>query len=427
MSAGGPFAALRHRDFRLLLGGMLFGSLAMPMQWVTQMWLVLELAAREHAPLWLGITGFTRGLPLLLLSLYGGVTADRMDRRRLLLVSQSCSALVALGAGLLVLAEWINLWLVVVLTLAGSAVMSFDQPTRQALVPDLVRGENVAGAVALNSMVMFAAMAVGPALAGFLIGTIGIAGAFLVIAAVYLPVIAAVALMRTRTAPRAGPRRSVAGDIREGLRYVRGEPVVRWLVAGTFAITMLGMAFTNLGPVLLRDELGAGEVAFGLTMTAWGIGAIGASLALTLSLRQMRGYGPLLLGAAAVFGAGLTGFAYAPSVPVAALLQLIPGMAHTVFMVVGNAAILAVTPAEVRGRVMGIYMMNRGLMPVGALLAGLLGAVLGVRAGIALLALSSTGAVGVLTLLQPGVWRRLDAALIVRPSPEPQPAFRGER
>ncbi len=426
----GAFGALRHRDFRLLFAGMLFGSLSMPMQWIAQIWLVLELVEGSRAPLWLGIVGFARGLPLLLLSLYGGAVADRMDRRHLLLVSQFASLIVALVSGLLITTGVINLWLVVALALASSTVMSFDQPTRQALVPDLVGKDEVPSAVALNSMAMFVAMAIGPALAGFLIGAVGLAGTYYVIAATYVAVLTAVALMTTRTRPSTAVRRSVAVEIREGLSYVRQEPVVLWLISCTFAITMLGMSFTNVGPVLLRDVIGAGAQGLGLTLAAWGTGAVLASLALTMTMSTLQGKGALLLLMSAVFSAGLVGFAYSTSVPVAALFQFIPGAAHTVFMVVSNAAILSVTPAPVRGRVMGIYMMNRGMMPIGALLAGALGVTLGVQAAIALVALASFAAVALVTLLQPGAWRRVDAAIATRSETESggaaRPALAGE-
>ncbi|MBI2774208.1 MAG: MFS transporter, partial [Chloroflexi bacterium] len=386
----GPFGALRYRDFRLLFSGMLISSLAMPMQWVAQMWLVIELADRSSAPLWLGITGFARGLPLLLLSLYGGVTADRMDRRRLLFLSQLASLVVAVAIGLFIAVGWINLWLVVVFALASSTVMSFDQPTRQALVPDLVRRDEVANAVALNSMAMFGAMAIGPALSGFLIEWIGLAGTYFFIASTYLGVMLAVTLMRTVSHPSSAVRRSMVAEVREGLAYVRGEPVVLWLISATFAITMLGMSFTNLAPVLIKDVLGSNAKGLGLTFAAWGVGAVAASLVLAL---------------------GLVGFAYSRNLWMASLFQLVPGASNTVFMVIGNAAILSVTPPAVRGRVMGIYMMNRGLMPVGALAAGVLGGLLGVQAAIAILGVATFAAVVAVTLLQPGAWRRVDAAI----------------
>jgi MFS family permease len=407
----GPFGALRYRDFRMLFGGMLISSLAMPMQWVAQMWLVIELADKSNAPLWLGITGFARGLPLLLLSLYGGVIADRMDRRRLLFLSQLASLAVAAGIGLFIAVGWINLWLVVVFALASSTVMSFDQPTRQALVPDLVRQDEVANAVALNSMAMFGAMAIGPALSGFLVEWIGLAGTYFVIASTYLGVMVAVTLMRTVSHPATAARRSMVVEVREGLAYVRGEPVVLWLISITFAVTMLGMSFTNLAPVLVKDELGSNAEGLGLTFAAWGVGAVAASLLLALGLKGMRGRGVLLVGMSAVFALGLVGFAYSRNLWMASLFQFVPGASNTVLMVIGSAAILSVTPSGVRGRVMGIYMMNRGLMPVGALLAGVLGGVLGVQAAIAILGVATFAAVVAVTLLQPGAWRRVDAAI----------------
>ncbi len=408
----GAFAPLAHRDFRLLFGGMLAGSLAMPMQWVAQMWLVIELAGKDSAPLWLGVTGFARGVPLLLLSLYGGATADRMDRRRLLLLTQASSFIVALATGLLVVADLITLPVLILLALISSAAMSFDQPARQALVPDLVPRHHIASAVTLNSMAMYGAMAVGPALAGFLIGSAGVGWTYLVVAASYIAVMAAVSMMRTRSRPAAaGARRSVGEDIRLGMRYVRSEPVVLWLISITFAITGLGMAFTNLAPVLVKDVIGSDAQGLGLTMAAWGAGSVLASLALALGLRSVRGKGLLLLAASALFAAGLAGFAYSGSIALASLFQIVPGAANTVLMVLGNAAILSVTPPAMRGRVMGIYMMNRGMMPVGALAAGALGSVLGVQAAIALIAIASFVMVLAVTALQPGAWRRLDAAI----------------
>lgn len=313
--------------------------------------------------------------------------------------------------GILIATGWVTIWLVVLMALASSAVMSFDQPTRQALVPDLVRQDEVAGAVALNSMAMYGAMAVGPALSGFLIGVIGLRGTYFVIAATYLGVMAAVCLMRTIPRTWAAARRPVVSEIREGLAYVRGEPVVLWLISCTFAITMLGMAFVNLAPVLIKDVLESDAQGLGLTFGAWGVGAVAASVGLALWQGRIRGKGALLLLTTAVFAGGVVAFGYARSVGEAALWQFVPGAANTAFMVLGTAAILSVAPPAVRGRVMGVYMMNRGLMPVGALLAGVLGGLLGVRAGIALLGLASFAAVVAVTLLQPGAWRRVDAAI----------------
>lgn len=419
----GALTPLRYRDFRLLFGGMLIGSLAMPMQWIAQTWLVLDLASPPTAPWWLGAVGFARGLPLLFLSLYGGAVADRMDRRRLLLLSQPAALLVALGTAVLIAAGWMTLWLVLLTAFLGSAVMSFDQPTRQALTPDLVPRGIVARAVTLNAMTMYLSIAAGPALAGFLIKGVGMAGTFMVIAATYLAVLVAVALMRPTPRPAAASgERGMRGEIREGLAYVRGEPVVLWLISCTFAVTALGMSFTNLAPILIRDHLGGDSQDLGLTMTAWGAGAVTVSAVLTATIQGLRGKGALLLATTATFTAGVLVLAGAPSLTVVALSQFIVGASNTSYMVVSNAAILSVTPAPVRGRVMGIYMMNRGLMPVGSLAAGALGGLLGVRGGIATLGIASLAAIALITLLQPGAWRRVDAAIAAgtphRPLPE---------
>jgi MFS family permease len=407
------FGVLRERDFRLLFIGMAVSSLAMPMQWILQMWLVLDLTGESRAALWLGVSGFVRGLPLLLLSLHGGALADRMDRRKLLMIAQVASMAVALTIAALVATDLLTIWLLLPLSFLSSAVMSFDQPARQALVPDLVPPERVTHAVTLNSMAMFCSMAGGPALAGFLIAVAGLAGGYTVVAMTYLGVLIAVLLIHARPAPArpAQHRGSALKDIGEGLRYVRGEPVVFWLISVTFAITVLGMAFTNLAPLVVTDVLGGGATSLGWVFTAWGFGAVAGSIVLAGWLAVIPSKGLLVIGMVAVFVVGLVGFAYATSIPLAALCQFIPGLANTSIMVISNAVILSVTPAMLRGRVMGIYYMNRGLMPIGALLSAVLGEAIGVQHAIAALALLSGLAVVLVTLRQPGAWRRVQTAL----------------
>lgn len=408
------FGVLRERDFRLLFLGMTVSSLAMPMQWILQMWLVLELTSASRAALWLGVSGFVRGLPLLVLSLHGGALADRMDRRKLLVIAQVASMAVALTIAALIATDLLTIWLLLPLTFLSSAVMSFDQPARQALVPDLVPPERVTHAVTLNSMALFCSMAGGPALAGFLIAAVGLAGGYAAVALTYLGVLVAVLLMRARPQPVRAPtvRTSALNDIGEGLRYVLGEPVVFWLISVTFAITVLGMAFTNLAPLLVTDVLGGGATSLGWVFTAWGIGAVVGSIALAGWLQAIPSKGLLVIAMVALFVAGLVGFAYAASVPIAALFQFVPGLANTSIMVISNAVILSVAPAALRGRVMGIYYMNRGLMPIGALLSAFLGEVIGVQNAIAALALLSGLAVVLVTLRQPGAWRRVQTALV---------------
>jgi MFS family permease len=392
---------------------MTISSFAMPMQWVTQMWLVLELTSNSHPAFWLGASGFVRGLPLLALSLYGGALADRMDRRTLLVLAQIGSIAVAATIALLIALDAMTIWLLLPLTFLSSAVLSFDQPTRQALVPDLVPKNQIANAVALNSMAMFTAMAGGPALAGLLIGTIGLAATYAIVAATYLGVLVAVLLLHARPAPPrpADAPSSTVREIGEGLRYVRHEPVVLWLISITFAITVLGMSFVNLAPLVITDVIGGGAAALGWVFTAWGVGAVVGSVVLAGWLPQLPAKGLLVIGMVAVFVVGLVGFAYSTTLAMAALFQFVPGLANTSLMVISNAVILSAAPAAMRGRVMGIYYMNRGLMPFGALIAAFLGEAVGVQHGIAALALLSGLAVLVITLCQGGAWRRVQTVL----------------
>jgi predicted MFS family arabinose efflux permease len=281
--------------------------------------------------------------------------------------------------------------------------------------------DQIAHAVALNSMAMFTAMAGGPALAGFLIGAVGLAGAYAVVAATYFGVLVAVLLLRTQphqTLPvAAGPallsraRPSAIRDIGDGLRYVRREPVVLWLISITFALTVFGMSFSNLAVLIVTDVLGEGPAALGWVFAAWGVGAVVGSLVLAGWLQQIPAKGLVVMVMVAVFVVGLVGFAYSTSVAMAAFFQFVPGLANTSLMVISNAVILAVAPAAMRGRVMGIYYMNRGLMPFGALVAAILGEAVGAQHGIAALALLGGLTALVVTLRQRGAWRRVQSAL----------------
>jgi MFS family permease len=176
---------------------------------------------------------------------------------------------------------------------------------------------------------------------------------------------------------------SSLAEIGEGLRYVRRQPAILWLVSVTFAMTVLGMSFVNLAPLIVTDVLGGSAASLGWVFTAWGVGGIAGSLVLAGWLDQIRAKGAAVLLMSAVFVIGLIGFAYSTSIAMAALFQFLPGLANTSIMVISNAVILANTPALLRGRVMGIYYMNRGLMPVGALVAAFLGEAVGVQAAIA--------------------------------------------
>jgi MFS family permease len=174
---------------------------------------------------------------------------------------------------------------------------------------------------------------------------------------------------------------------------------------------VLGMAFTNLAPLIVTEVLGGGATSLGWVFTAWGFGAVAGSILLAGWLPVIPSKGLFVIGMVAVFVAGLVGFAYATSITLAAFCQFLPGLANTSIMVISNAVILSVTPAMLRGRVMGIYYMNRGLMPIGALLSAVLGEAIGVQNAIAALALLSGLAVVLVTLRQPGAWRRVQTSL----------------
>ncbi|HEV2357069.1 MAG TPA: MFS transporter [bacterium] len=388
------FAALRHRNFRLFFVGQFISLVGTWMQRIAQAWLVLNLT---HSPFLLGLVGALQWLPVLFLSLVGGVIADRVSKRSLLVVTQSAQMIQAFILGLLVLTGTIQYWHVVVLACALGFTSAFDIPTRQAFVFDMVEGEDTMNAIALNSTIFNGARLFGPAVAGLAIGYLGMGWAFLANGVSFIAVIMALMMMNVRPVEnvRTG---GIAEHLNEGVAYVLRTPAALQVVTLVALMSVFVMNFNILVPVLAKDVLHQEAAGFGFLTSAQGVGALVGALGIA-SISHLGPRPGLLLGGAAVLAASSLLLADAGHFAWAAVWLATAGGAMVTFTATANTSLQLAAPDHLRGRVMSMYaIVMGGMTPAGALVAGALAQVLGARG-----AFGIGGTVGLLSVLM--VWR----------------------
>jgi MFS family permease len=359
--------ALRHRNFRLYIGGQLVSLVGTWLQVVAQSWLVYRLT---DSPLLLGVAGFVGQAPVFFLAPLGGAVADRVDRRRMLLITQSASAVLAAVLGALTLAGHVRI--VHVLMVAGllGAVNALDIPTRQSFVVEMVGREDLPNAIALNSSAVNAARVVGPAVAGFLVAAVGEGWCFVLNAVSFLAVLLSLALIRTPPRPAGAARGSALAAIRDAWRFVTRTPVVRALLLLLGLVSVMGMPYVVLMPIFADRILGGGSRGLGILLGANGVGALAAALLLA-SREGPRGLGRWVAASATGFGLFLVAFSASRSFWLSAAVLLPCGFFMMMQMAASNTLLQVLTPDALRGRVMAAYsMMFMGVAPFGALGAG---------------------------------------------------------
>jgi MFS family permease len=348
------------------------------MQRVAQDWLVLDLT--HNSGVALGITTALQFLPLLLFGLWGGVIADRYDKRRVLMITQAAMGLLALVLGLLAIGGVAQVWHVYVLAFALGVATAVDNPTRQTFVVEMVGKDDLPNAIGLNSAIFNSARILGPAVAGVGIAMFGTGPVFLINAASFAAVLTGLAVMRERELYRAEPVARAKGQLREGLRYVRGrrDLVLVLLLAGFVAA--FGMNFQMTTALMSREVFHTGASAFGLASTMFAVGALAGSL---LAARRTRPPRRLLPLAALTFGLLEVVTGLMPTYGLFLAMLVPTGIALLTFNTTANATMqLSVSP-EMRGRVMGLYMLVfLGTTPLGSPLIGWLAELLGPRAGL---------------------------------------------
>ncbi|HEX7233510.1 MAG TPA: MFS transporter [Candidatus Binatia bacterium] len=370
----GRFIAFRYRDFRLFWLSLFISNTGTWMQMTAVNWLLYKLT---ESPLQLGINGLFRSVPAIALGIFSGTLADRYDRKKLLLVTQSLLGSLALLLGILDHSDNIRPWHIYTITFFSAAVGSCDGPARQALFPSLVPRTVLPNAVALNSILWKGAALLGPMLGGIAISLIGTSGAFYANAASFLVVIMALVLMKTHSLPSEQPRHIVE-EMKAGISFVYSHKVVLGVIIMEATTSIFGLDNAML-TIFASDVLRVGAHGFGLLQSARGLGAvIGSFLFITAGQRPYQG--KILLVSALLYGAGFALFGVAPSFPLSLLLLTFVGAVDTIWASARSTILQWVAPDRLRGRVMGIFQLsNQGLNPLGQVETGLMVPVVGAR------------------------------------------------
>ncbi|WP_024875211.1 MFS transporter [Saccharomonospora piscinae] len=375
---GGMFASLRVRNYRLFFGGQIISNVGTWMQRIAQDWLVFELSGYD--PVALGVAVALQFLPTLLLSLWAGVLADRVDKRRLLIGIQTGVASQALVLGVLVLTGVAALWQVYALCVVLGTLSALEVPTRQAFVAEMVGRDQAANAVALNSSIFNLARIAGPAIAGFAIVLVGTGWLFVANAASTVAVIAGLALMNPAELFRAPSVGRGKGQLRDGLRYVRGRPDLMTVMVLVFFVSTFGITFFTSLAVIAANVFGTEADGYGLLSTMLAVGTFTGALA--AARRGSRG-GPtlrLLVVSAAALGLCELAGAFLPTYLLFGLGLVPLGFATITFLNTANALVQTTVSPQLRGRVMGLYVLVlMGGNPVGGLLTGWLADTFGGR------------------------------------------------
>lgn len=362
--------ALESRNYRLFFGGQ---GLSLIGTWITQtatIWLVYHLTS---SALWLGIVGFLGQIPSLILAPFGGLVVDRINRHRILVITQILSMSQSLALAVLALTGIINVWHIIALSIFQGLINVFDAPARQAFVPEMIeKREDLASAIALNSSLVNVARLLGPGVAGLLIAAVGAGICFLIDGISYIAVIIALLAMKLKPSKTIAQKGSPLQRLKEGFTYAFGFPPIRAILLLMAVFSFTGTSITILMPIYARDILHGGPQTLGFLMAASGIGALSGGLYLA-SRRSVVGLGNLIASAPAIVGVGIIGFASSRVLWLSLLLMLVTGFGTILQIASSNTVIQTIVDDDKRGRVMSFFTMAfLGMAPLGNLFAGTL-------------------------------------------------------
>ena len=378
------FAALAVPNYRRYYSGQAVSLIGTWMQMTAQSWLVLTLT---HSSTALGVIVALQTLPVLLLGPYGGVIADRVDKRRMMIALQSAMGVQALILGLLTVTGVVTVWEIGILAALLGLNNAFENPSRQSFMMELVGPDHLRNAVSLNSVLVNAARTIGPAMAGILIATVGDGVCFLANATSFVAVVFSLTTMDTSALSPSPPAPRARGQLREGLSYVRHTP--------TLAVPLIMMAlagcltyeFQVSLPVMADRGLNVGAAGFGLMTAAMGVGAVVGGL--FVAARGRTGLRPLVIAASGL-GAAVALAALAPDLPLELVALALAGVSSIAFMSTGNSTLQLGAAPDMRGRVMSLWFVAfQGSTPIGGPVVGVTMAALGARAGLGLAAVTA--------------------------------------
>ncbi len=359
--------ALRHRNFQLFFAGQLISLIGTWMQTVAQSWLVYRMTGSAFL---LGAVGFSSQIPVFIMAPVGGIVADRLNRQRIVISTQTVSMILAGILAALTLSHRVQVWQIMVLASSLGVVNAFDIPARQAFLIDMVGREDLMNAIALNSSMFNGARVIGPAVAGILVASIGEGWCFFANAVSYLAVIAGLLLMRIVHPAKLATQGSPLENVIEGFAFARNTGPIRAILLLLGVVSFVGMPYTVLMPVFADQILHGGARGLGILMGATGIGALLGAVSLAARV-GIKGLGRLIAMCAGGFGLSLALFSFSRIFWLSTLLLVPVGFFMMVQMASSNTLIQSMVPDRLRGRVMSVYsMMFMGMAPFGALSAG---------------------------------------------------------
>lgn len=360
------FKAFQYRDFRLMFVGACISSVGTWMQNLAQAWLVLEIS---KSPFYLGLDAFLAGIPVFLFSLIGGVVADRVERRRVLLMSQYIQMASAFTLTALLIVGVLHVWEILCLSFITGLAQSFGGPAYSALIPTLVSKDDIPNAIALNSIQFNVARVLGPAIGGLALEHLGAVWCFGLNGVSFLAPVVSLLVLNTRFLPEK-TKESMLESMKKGFKFIRHQGAMEGLVVLGFCVTALGIPVTTFLPVFAKQIFHGGPGTFTLFLCASGGGAVVGGLGVAF-LGNIRHKGRLALTMLVAAGAGASGFALSQSVAVSSVLLFVSGAALMAVFTNIFSLVQLITSNDMRGRVVSVYNTAfRGGMPMGNLLTG---------------------------------------------------------
>ena len=372
------FSSLKVKYFRIYWLGMFVSLIGTWIQSVAQSWLVFQLT---NSAFLLGVVGFLSSIPMFVLSLFGGVLADRVNKRNILIFTQGAFMLLAFLLAILTQFKLITPSQIMLIALFNGIIMAFDAPARQSIVVELVGKKHLFNAITLNSVAFNSSRIIGPAIAGVLISIIGMSGCFYLNGISFLAVIVALLCIKFGRSP--APRNSSAlRDLKEGLIFIRGNRLILALVSLVAAVSLFGISYVILMPVFANNVLHAGVKGLGVLMSSIGVGALLGSLGLA-SLGDFKFKGRLLIISVFLFALSLIIFSLSRNYILSVSALIFVGCSSFIPVALINTLLQTNVPDEFRGRVMGLFMITfAGIMPFGNLISGSLAQSFGVSAAL---------------------------------------------
>jgi predicted MFS family arabinose efflux permease len=373
------FSSLKVRNFRIYWIGMLVSLIGTWIQQVAQSWLVFQLT---NSSFLLGFVGFLNSIPVLIFSLFAGVLADRIEKRRILIATQIAFMILAFLLAILTHLKLITPLQIMIIALFNGVVMAFDAPSRQAMVVELVGKAHLPNAIALSSVAFNSSRIIGPALAGVLVAAIGMSGCFYLNGISFLAVIAALLFIRIQSSAQQEHHKSPLKDLKEGLIFVRDNRLILSLISMVGVVSLFGIAYIILMPIFANDVLHVGVKGLAALMSASGIGALIGALILA-RLGDFKKKGVFLISSALVFSLSLIFFAISKIYILSLAALVFVGGASVTSVALVNIILQTNVPDRFRGRVMSVFMITfAGVMPFGNLLAGILAQGFGVSVAV---------------------------------------------